>query len=76
VDHPHVVGIEARERVLVAGGHGTNRRAQRGGPRRDRQEVTGGENAANLEHMLHSRSVTEGDGMGPGRCYPHLVPVY
>ena len=54
VDHADVVGVQARERVLVAGGDGANRRAQRGGPAGDRQRVTGGEDASKLEHMLHS----------------------
>ena len=54
VDHTDVVGVQAREGLLVAGRDGSNRRAEGGGPVGDRQKVTGGENASKLEHMLHS----------------------
>ena len=49
-----VVGVQAREGVLVPGRDGADRRRQRRRWAPGRQGVAGGENAAKFEHMLHS----------------------
>jgi hypothetical protein len=42
VDQARIIGVQAGERVLIAGRDGANRRAERGGPVRDRHRVAGG----------------------------------
>ena len=80
VNHPDVVGIKPGERVLIAGGHGPNGRAK-ALPARRRRDIQHGEDAVELEHMLHSspsdrQTDRANDMLTAPTTFPPLTPSY